>query len=658
MLRFGVCYYPEQWTEEEAANHVKLMGKARINVVRMGEFAWCKFEPEQGRYKFEWMDRVIESLHKEGIDTVLCTPTAVPPMWVFTRHPNILQMDEYGRRRNPGSRHHCCKNASEFQMLCDVIVQELAKHYGKMSGVIGWQVDSELGCHQTARCYCEHCEKAFRQWLVAKYQDIERVNEAWGTAFWGFDFHQWNEIPLPRAMPAGNNPGHWLDFARFSSETQVAFFKRQREILKIHGPNQFVTHNAMAPFSEVDCAALSKNTDFLSWNNYPARGDDPFRASYGHETTRSCKGSFWVMEEKAGPVGSAKDGLAGETPEPGDLRRWAWQAVANGADGLCFFRWRTPRVGAEQLSYGILDRDGVPRRRYKEILRTGEEFAKVGPEIEGALVDAKVALMRSCENLWIAARQPGTPGFNYDEHCFSYYRAVKRSGHLCDIVAPDADLARYATLFAPCLAVADAALAERLETYVKDGGTLVLTPRSGTRTASGAMHVAAPGPLQELVGARAEETIALRPGRTLSLNIARGALIAQQCTVNDWLEVLECTTAQSFAEYLDGRFKGKTGITHQTLGKGQVYYVGVCWPQDILERFVLSILPEYRIKEVPEGVEITQRKSKGGRFVFLINHSGERRSLKLPGTFPDLLTGEDIGPAITLSAHGILVLKA
>ncbi|MCC6490835.1 MAG: beta-galactosidase [Candidatus Hydrogenedentes bacterium] len=657
MLRFGATYCPEQWTPEETAEHIKLMVKARVNVVRMGEFAWCTFEPEQGRFRFEWMDRAVEAFHKEGIDTVLATPTAVPPMWVFAKHPHVLHVDAHGLRSNPGARHHCCMNAPEYLLLCDAIVQELARHYANVPGVLGWQLHSSPGCHGTVRCYCEHCEKAFRQWLLAKYETIEHLNEAWGSAFWGFTFRNWSDIPLPRATPDGPNPGHWLDFARFSSGTHLAFCKRQRGLIRHHCAEHFITLAARTCSGELDYAAHAELVDFLSWDNAPALPEDAVRTSYHLELTRSFKGMFWTAAQPAGP--SATAGVLGEAPAPGDLRRWAWQTVANGADGVCFHPWRTARQGAEQLLHGVLDWDGAPRRRYKELARTGEEFANAGGQMLDTRVDAKVALLRSYEIGWTMERQPGAAGFDYDAHCVSLYRAVKRTGHVCDIVSPNAPLSGYAAAIAPCLAIADEALAAQLEAYVKEGGTLVFTPQSGSRTAGGARPGAGPpGALQDLAGARVDEILAYPEGGEVTLNFSRGALIAQQCKVGRWLESLECTTAQPVAEYAEGRLKGKAAITQRIIGKGHVYYLGAYLPQDMLERFVGGLMPEYRIKGIPDGVEITQRRGKDGRFVFVINHSGQRQTLPLPGTFPDLLTGQTVGPVVTVSANGILVLKA
>ena len=658
MMYFGACYYPEHWTPKQAKDHIPLMKQAGINVVRMGEFAWSRFEPEQGRYRFEWMDAVIQALHKEGISTVLCTPTCIPPQWAVQKHPGMLQRDADGRVRNPGSRCHCCKNAPEYQMLADRIVDQMARHYADMPGVIGWQTDNEFGCHNTTRCYCDHCQSAFRDWLLEKYKDTDSINQAWGTAFWGFEFQQWNEIPLPRRMPAGNNPSHWLDFARFSSDTQVKFQQAQYELLKQLCPKHFVTHNFMGGFPEIDYWKLAQFTDFPSWDNYPESGEDPFLPAYHHEITRSFTGRFWVMEQKSGPTGDANTGLMGEQPEPGDIRRWTWQAVANGADGVCYFRWRACLSGAEQYWHGILDHDGVARRRYREVAETGAELAKLGAALAGTAVQTPVAILRNYAMLWSAERQPGAPGFHYDAHCYEIYRAVKRTGHGCDFVDIGSDLGRYAVVFAPCACLADKALADRLDAFAQAGGTVVLTPQSGARTPTNTMWAyPRPGAFVAMAGLTVEEVRPYHHGQTETIEPAGGQSPVPAATVGKWVEVLACREAQPVAQYAGGALKGACAATRNVRGKGAVYYLGVYLPPTALEGFAAAVLPPFPVGALPPDVEVTRRTGKQGSFLFVINHSKQPQTVTLPKAFPELLTGGTLGPEVRLEGNKLLIFK-
>jgi beta-galactosidase len=316
-------------------------------------------------------------------------------------------------------------------------------------------------------------------------------------------------------------------------------------------------------------------------------------------------------------------------------------------------------VGAEQYWHGILDHDGVPRRRYGEVRKTAEEFAKVAAEIEGTRVEPRVALIRSFDNLWSLERQPGASGFSYDAHCFELYRAIKQNGHACDLVNVDADLSKYRLVVAPCLALVDEPLAARLHAFAEAGGALVLTPQSGTRTPTNAMSdKPRPGLLAGLAGVTVEEVRPYHHGQTSEIGFARGKLIAQTCAVGSWVEVLHCTTAELVAEYRDGAFAGKAAIACNTCGQGKVYYLGVYLPPNLLKEFLGELLPEFPIKDVPEGVEITQRRGSQKRLVFVINNANERHSVTLPGQFRDLLSGETVGPKVILARNGILILKA
>ena len=73
------------------------MKRARMNVVRMAEFAWSTMEPADGRFEFGWLDRAVALCDRAGIDVVLGTPTAAPPAWLTGAHPETLAIDEQGR---------------------------------------------------------------------------------------------------------------------------------------------------------------------------------------------------------------------------------------------------------------------------------------------------------------------------------------------------------------------------------------------------------------------------------------------------------------------------------------------------------------------------------------------------------------------------------
>ena len=98
-MYFGVDYYPEHWVypyagtpedpEARWKRDAELMSAAGVNVVRMGEFAWGIYESDEGHFNFDWMRRAMDVMGDAGIEIVLGTPTAAPPVWLARKHPEI-----------------------------------------------------------------------------------------------------------------------------------------------------------------------------------------------------------------------------------------------------------------------------------------------------------------------------------------------------------------------------------------------------------------------------------------------------------------------------------------------------------------------------------------------------------------------------------------
>ncbi len=394
VFRYGADYYPEQWPVERWNIDARLMKEAGFNVVRLAEFAWSRMEPAAGYYDFAWLDRVIDILGEQGIDVVLGTPTASPPPWLMSEHPDLFNVWPDGVRATYGSRRTYCPTNPIYRRYARNITQAMAEHYRTHPRVIGWQIDNEFG----DACYCEMCQAGFQSWLANKYSSLDALNAAWGTIFWSHVYTDWAQIPLPAltsrtplGLDSGTvaNPGLILDFARFVSDTYVGFQNNQLAILRTQCPNHFVTHNLMGfGYDKLNYFDLAKPLDFVTWDNYPRgfwRSDgkmSPPDLALEHATMYGLKNhNFWVMEAQSGRSGWH---VMGSVPRPGELRLWAYQAIAHGADAIVFFRWRSGRFGTEQLWQGILDHDGIPRRRYQEIKQMGQELQQIGSHSRGS----------------------------------------------------------------------------------------------------------------------------------------------------------------------------------------------------------------------------------------------------------------------------------
>ena len=243
-LLYGGDYNPEQWPEETWLEDVALMREAHVNLVSVGIFSWALLEPEPGVYDFGWLDRIIDLLWENGVAVDLATPTAAPPAWLVREHPEILPVTRDGVRLEFGSRRHYCPSSPVFRKATVELVTQLAGRYANHSAIAMWHVGNEYGCHVPA-CYCQTSAEDFRTWLRTRYEEIEGLNRAWGTAFWGQRYRGWSEIEPPRRTPTSVNPTQALDWARFSSDALLACYEAERRVLAELAPGIPVTTNFM-----------------------------------------------------------------------------------------------------------------------------------------------------------------------------------------------------------------------------------------------------------------------------------------------------------------------------------------------------------------------------------------------------------------------------
>jgi len=656
-MYYGADYYPEHWPEERWAEDALLMQEAGLNVVRVGEFAWTQIEPQEGVFDFDWLDRAIALLAEHGIQTVLGTPTAAPPAWLMRAYPECFLVDVHGQRLTYGHRRNTCPTQPIYRDYSARIVTAMAEHYAENPNVIGWQVDNEFG----DRCYCESCQQAFQEWLKRKYGSLEALNAAWGTNFWSHIYSAWQEIPLPWATSYTHNPGLALDYRRFMSETYADYQRLQLAILRHLSPGKFITHNLMGfRYPKLNYYDLAKDLDFVAWDNYPRfRGlPDLAALALSHDTMRGIKGkNFWVMEEQGGPAGQIE---AGTTPRPGEIPFWAWQAIAHGADGIVYFRWRTCRFGAEEYWHGILDHHGLPRRRYREVAEMGATIGRIGAEIEGSRFQARAAMLLSYDSRFAFQNQPNNPSFSYEALLATIYRALWKQNVGVDVVSPEVDLSDYDVVIAPALYVVEDDGAERLSAYVAGGGTLITTCRSGVVDEHNTMvDRPLPGLLADVCGIEVEEYDSLDGEMTLSI-VAANTLGRETYSARIWADVLELGEARVLARYASEYYAGRAAVTVNRFGDGQAVYVGTIADQQFWNRLMGWVCEQRHISAplaTPKGVEVTVREAGGARYLFVLNGTDEEQTVDVGDGGHDLIAGVNRSGQVKLDALNVLILR-
>ena len=697
--RIGVCYFPEHWPRERWEADVEEMVEAGIEVVRMAEFAWGCLEPSRGEFDFEWLDEVVGMFGEADVDVVLCTPTATPPKWLVDERPEILQAEPDGMTRAFGSRRHYCFNSPTYREETERIVRTMAERYADNEHVVGWQTDNEYGCNYTVRCYCDDCARAFRAWLEEEYGSIEALNEAWGTTFWSQQYDSFEAVDPPRHTAASHHPSRLLDYARFSSDSVVSYNSLQSSLLREANPEWFVTHNFMGNFPTLDAHDVGDDLDFAAWDSYPTgfvqdrrtgdpvprklRAGDPDQLGLNHDLYRDPGNprGFWVMEQQPGDINWPPYGTQ---PAEGTMRLWAHHAVAHGAEVVSFFRWRRCREGQEQYHAGLRKHDGTPDRGYDDATRVASELrtvANAARSSDGAVdadetanvggrntglgpVRAPVALLHEYDDLWALSEQPHAPDFEYWTHFGAYYRALRARGIGIDVVHPTADLDPYACVLAPTLHLVDGGLATHLGEYVRDGGHLLATIRTGLKDPRNKLHEAlAPGPLADLFGVRVSQHESLPPALDCRVTY-RGAEYDYR-TFAEWLAVDSggaedadnADDGNGAPATVRGRFEtgvraGRPAIAERAVGEGSAAYCGV-WPEaDLADALVTDLLDRADLahtERLPDGVRLAERDS----LTWVTNFTSEPIEVAVHDADPQWLLGDS-----TVEAYDVAIVHA
>ena len=657
-IHFGVDYYPEHWPETRWETDAVLMQKMGIQVVRMAEFSWHKLEPEEGKYDFTWLDRVIALLGRYNIRTVLGTPTAAPPAWMVRKHPQILPIDQEGRVRGFGGRHHDCQSNETYRDYCRKIVTQMAGHYADNEYVIGWQPDNELGNSHQDLCTCDSCRDHFQTWLEKKYQSIDVLNRAWGNAFWSQEYNSFQEIGAPRITVCGENPSMMLDWKRFCSDLIVDFLKEQTDIIRKYCPNHFITHNYMGFADTVNYYDLGELLDFVSHDQYPGLNMMPGEGALDHapnhvlaatlDVVRSYKNrNFWIMEQQSGITGWQ---IMGRSPEPGQLSLWTAQSVAHGADAIVYFRWRVCAFGTEQYWHGILPHSGIPGRRYEELSDTIHKLAPVMEQMQGSMPESEAAIVFSFDQDYAFAIQPNNPKLRYTGQLLKYYKALYNRHIPVDFVPDTGDFEKYKLLIAPLQYLMTPELEEKYFTYVRNGGHLILTMRCGVKDHNNINMTdrELPGRLSELAGVEVIDYDSLFTG------IAKAQYKGEVYDIDVWSDILRIKGEKTevLAEYASEYYKGTPCITANPYGQGACIYVGT-EPEDAFMQAIMDSVTHAAditgLGEADEDVELMERRDEKTKWLFVLNHSNTEKKYAVAGKYeqvygcnPGILQGYEV----------------
>ncbi|HEY4978607.1 MAG TPA: beta-galactosidase [Candidatus Acidoferrum sp.] len=654
-ILMGTDWYPEQWPEARWDTDLQMMEDAHIQVARIAEFAWSRLESSEGRYDFAWLDRAIRLAEKHHVAIVLGTPTATPPAWLTQKYPETLRVDSNGQISVHGIRAHGSVTSVKYRELCKRIAAEMAQRYGHDPNVVGWQIDNEYGYAQMS--YNAEGRGQFQDWLAAKYKTLDFLNEHWTTSYWSQTYDNWREIPIP-VEGLDHNPALRLDWKRFTTFAWTSYQQNQIDIIRAQSdPRQFITGNLMGyGFDGFDHFVITRPLTFVSWDDYVGKGHlDPDTNGISHDAERGLKReNFWVIETQPGFVNWSD---LNNALDKGEVRAMAWHDIGHGADEVGYWQWRSALNGQEEIHGTLIGPDGKPVPLLDEVTQTAKEFAQSESAFRGTRVVSEVALLNDYDSRWAIDFQKHTAKYDQAAILKSYYHSLRKHAQSIDIVSPYATLDSYKLVVAPDLFLIPKDLADHLSAYVKNGGHLVLGPRSGQKDEFNALlTVRQPGYLAEILGGQVEQYYALENDIPAS-----GKLGSGEATV--WAEQLKTTAPDAEVLLRYGKSNGwlddQPAIITRHYGRGEITYVGTALNESLITPFAdwlaknSGILPAFG--PVPDGIEVTRRVRKDSTVFVLINFKKEKQSVTLPRTMQSLLEKKQV-TTVDLPQYGVAVL--
>jgi beta-galactosidase len=671
---YGAAYYNEYMPGDDADHaarlekDVALMKAAGLSVVRMGESTWSLWEPEDGDFEYAWMDRVVDAMGKAGIKVILGTPTYSIPAWMAHQHPEILAdripggmfggqpvAVPYGLRQNMDT------DSPAYRFYAERLIRHIVAHYKDNPTVIGWQLDNETSSYDADN---PDVFIGFQHYLEKKFGTPEALSKAWFLNYWGENLHTWEDLPK---RDGTISTGYKLEWTRWSQMRVSDFLQWQSALVReCAGPTQFITTDYGGMMRrDVNEEAIANALDIVAVNIYHGTQDhyDGSFQSLQSDFTRSLKhANFLVTETNGQTIGWTSGGQY--PPYDGQLREDVYTYLADGANMVEYWHWASIHGNQETYWKGILSHDLEPNREYAEVSRTAHELEKIGPQLVGLKIHNDVAIMWSRDSANAISFMPyggGVPARSWTGEPDGYASLVQQMHKAlfdlnvgADFVFPETqDFSQYKLLIVPALYISDDALLKRISDYVKSGGHVVMTFKSGFVNENSAVRwVRAPGPLREAAGFSYQEFSSLEHPLALKDDPYHAGADNK---VSYWAEFLMPEHAKAIAWY-DHPFFGKwPAITENEFGAGTLLYEGT-YLSDRLQTAVLKDALEKAgltgaDQQLPAAVHVQHGINRlGKRLHYYFNYSGAE--VKVPYAYAsgtNLLGGKPVEKSAELS---------
>lgn len=585
-LLFGVAYYDEYMPYERLDKDIQLMKEAGINVVRIAESTWSTVESQEGVFNFSHIDKVLNAMHKAGIHVIVGTPTYAVPAWLVKKYPGVLATTPQGQNQY-GARQNMDITNENFLSHAEAVIRKIMEHIKDHPAIIGYQVDNETKSYNTAG---PGVQRLFVEYMREKFRSLDTLNKVFGLDYWSNRINSWEEFP---SMVGTINASLGSEFSKFQRKLVTDYLTWQASIVREYSrAGQFVTQNfdfewrghSFGIQPDVDHFASAKSMDIAGVDIYHPSQDNltGIEISFGGDMARSMKGgeNYLVIETEA-------QGFPQWVPYPGQLRLQAFSHLASGANMLEYWHWHSIHNSAETYWKGLLSHDFEPNPVYNEAKSIGKDFERLSTHLINLKKTNKVAILFSNEALtafkWFGFGYGVREGYN--DVLRQMYDALYRMNVGVDFVDPTSkNIEDYQLLIVPVLYAAPDSLLKRLNLFVKNGGHIVYTYKSGFADQNVKVRTTKqPGIINEACGIYYERF-------TVPQNVSLKGdpyKAGKDNTAKTWMELITPTSAKVLAYYDHPVWGSYAAITRNHYGKGTATYLG-CITSDTLAKKILE----------------------------------------------------------------------
>lgn len=625
----GGDYNADQWLDRPdiLKEDIRLMKKAGVNAVTLGVFSWSMYEPREGEFCFEWLDKIMDDMYSNGIYVILATPSGAKPPWMIKKYPEIMRTRADRTRLLYGERENHCNSNLIFREKVHKIDSLLAERYAQHPALIMWHISNEM----YGECHCEDCQNNFRKWLENKYHTIDKLNKEYWSTFWSHHYNDFSEIESP--APHGETAVHTLalDYKQFYSDLSIDFVKVEIDAVKKYNPDIPVTTNMFNLNCGINLAKLSEIIDVISWDCYPKWhcGDDwgeAVKAAFGYDFCRSLKNKpFLLMESTPSTTNWLEDC---KLKKPGMHMLSAMQAVAGGSNSVQYFQWRKSRGAVEKFHGAVVSHNGSGDTRvFREVAAVGKRLEEL-KDVADTNTEARIAIIYHWENMRALEEQQSLHSKEkpFDDIIMEHYEALIKNYVSVDVIDTKADFSKYDLVIAPMLYMINEDTVQNIHSFVENGGVFVMSFYSGLVNENDlAYECWPPYRLNDVFGIRVEETDALRSGEYNEF-VYRGKTYRASYAC----DLVHADTAEVFSRYQNDFYKGMPAVTGKNFGNGMGYYITCRADKNFLYDFYKDIINERGIRKIVDveyvdDVMIKERTKKHKSYKFIMNFSDCKR---------------------------------